>query len=53
MSPRIRSGVYRVLEHPGIVLVYSLGSHASGRPFYAMRFVRGDSLKEAIERFPP
>ena len=25
------------------------GSYADGRPFYAMRFIRGDSLKEAIE----
>jgi formylglycine-generating enzyme required for sulfatase activity/tRNA A-37 threonylcarbamoyl transferase component Bud32 len=39
------------LEHPGIVPVYSLGSYGDGRPFYAMRFIRGDSLKEAIERF--
>jgi serine/threonine-protein kinase len=39
------------LEHPGIVPVYSLGADARGRPFYAMRFVRGESLKEAIERF--
>jgi eukaryotic-like serine/threonine-protein kinase len=39
------------LEHPGIVPVYGLGTHADGRPFYAMRFIRGDSLKEAIERF--
>jgi tetratricopeptide (TPR) repeat protein len=39
------------LEHPGIVPVYGLGSYADGRPFYAMRFVRGDSLKDAIEHF--
>jgi serine/threonine-protein kinase len=39
------------LEHPGIVPVYGLGTYADGRPYYAMRFVRGDSLKEAIERF--
>jgi tetratricopeptide (TPR) repeat protein/tRNA A-37 threonylcarbamoyl transferase component Bud32 len=39
------------LEHPGIVPVYSLGTYRDGRPYYAMRFVRGDSLKEAIERF--
>jgi serine/threonine-protein kinase len=39
------------LEHPGIVPVYGLGTYANGRPFYAMRFIRGDSLKEAIERF--
>ncbi len=39
------------LEHPGIVPVYGLGSYADGRPYYAMRFIRGDSLKEAIEHF--
>ena len=39
------------LEHPGIVPVYSLGHYGDGRPFYAMRFIRGDSLKEAIEKF--
>jgi tetratricopeptide (TPR) repeat protein/tRNA A-37 threonylcarbamoyl transferase component Bud32 len=39
------------LEHPGIVPVYGLGTYADGRPYYAMRFVRGDSLKEAIEHF--
>jgi serine/threonine protein kinase len=39
------------LEHPGIVPVYGLGTYADGRPYYAMRFIRGDSLKQAIERF--
>src|SRR5204863_7507110 len=39
------------LEHPGIVPVYGLGTYGDGRPYYAMRFVRGDSLKQAIERF--
>ena len=39
------------LEHPGIVPVYGLGAYADGRPYYAMRFIQGDSLKEAIERF--
>jgi WD40 repeat protein/serine/threonine protein kinase len=39
------------LEHPGIVPVYGLGTYADGRPYYAMRFIRGDSLKEAIDRF--
>ena len=39
------------LEHPGIVPVYGLGHDADGRPYYAMRFIRGESLKEAIERF--
>jgi eukaryotic-like serine/threonine-protein kinase len=39
------------LEHPGIVPVYGLGTYKDGRPYYAMRFIRGDSLKEAIDRF--
>jgi tetratricopeptide (TPR) repeat protein/tRNA A-37 threonylcarbamoyl transferase component Bud32 len=39
------------LEHPGIVPVYGLGTYGDGRPYYAMRFVRGDSLKEAVDRF--
>ena len=39
------------LEHPGVVPVYGLGTDADGRPYYAMRFVKGDSLKEAINRF--
>jgi eukaryotic-like serine/threonine-protein kinase len=39
------------LEHPGIVPVYGLGVYADGRPYYAMRFIRGDSLQEAIKRF--
>lgn len=39
------------LEHPGIVPVYGLGQYDDGRPFYAMRFIRGDSLKYAIEHF--
>src|SRR5207302_7087840 len=28
-----------------------LGQYADGRPFYAMRFIRGDNLKDAIRRF--
>ena len=39
------------LEHPGIVPVYSLGQESDGRPYYAMRFIEGDSLKDAIDRF--
>ncbi len=39
------------LEHPGIVPVYGLGSYRDGRPYYAMRFIRGENLKEAIGAF--
>ncbi len=39
------------LEHPGIVPVYSLGRHPDGRPYYAMRLIEGETLRDAIERF--
>jgi serine/threonine-protein kinase len=36
------------LDHPGVVPVYALGHKEDGRPFYAMRFVQGRTLHEAI-----
>ena len=39
------------LEHPGIVPVYSLGRDEEDRPCYAMRFIRGRTLDEAIHEF--
>jgi serine/threonine-protein kinase len=39
------------LEHPGIVPVYGLGAYADGRPFYAMRLIRGSSLKDTFAQF--
>jgi serine/threonine-protein kinase len=39
------------LEHPGIVPVYGLGLDADGRPYYAMRFIQGDTLKDMVDRF--
>ena len=39
------------LEHPGIVPVYGMGRYPDGRPYYAMRFVKGDTLKHAIARY--
>ena len=42
------------LEHPGIIPIYGLGTYSDGRPFYAMRLIRGDktgSLMDAIARF--
>jgi serine/threonine protein kinase/tetratricopeptide (TPR) repeat protein len=39
------------LEHPGVVPVYGLGADARGRPYYAMRFIKGDSLKATVVQF--
>jgi eukaryotic-like serine/threonine-protein kinase len=39
------------LEHPGIVPVYGFGTRDGGRPYYVTRFIKGDSLKEAIAAF--
>jgi len=39
------------LQHPGIVPIYGLVEGADGQPCYAMRFIEGESVKEAIERF--
>ncbi|MCI0379249.1 MAG: serine/threonine protein kinase [Gemmataceae bacterium] len=39
------------LEHPGVVPVYGLGTYPDGRLYYAMRFIRGDSLRGAIDEF--
>lgn len=39
------------LEHPGIVPVYGLGRQLDGRPYYAMRFIAGQSLREVISAF--
>ncbi|MEM7473520.1 MAG: protein kinase [Planctomycetota bacterium] len=39
------------LEHPGIVPIYSVGQHPNGRPYYAMRFIEGVRLSDAIKRY--
>ncbi|MFM8284400.1 MAG: protein kinase domain-containing protein [Planctomycetaceae bacterium] len=41
------------LEHPNIVPIHDAGTHGDGRPFYVMRYIRGDTLKQAIQRFHP
>lgn len=39
------------LAHPAVVPVHGLGQHDDGRPFYAMRFVEGETLLDAAQRF--
>ena len=38
------------LEHPNIVPVYAMGVDPQGSPFYAMRFVRGQSLARSVKQ---
>jgi serine/threonine-protein kinase len=39
------------LEHPGVVPVYGLVQDAEGEPCYAMRFIQGTTLQDAIRQF--
>jgi WD40 repeat protein/serine/threonine protein kinase len=39
------------LEHPSIVPVYAMGRFADGRPYYAMRFIKGQSLQEVVDQY--
>ncbi|MEL6110214.1 MAG: protein kinase, partial [Planctomycetota bacterium] len=39
------------LDHPGVVPVYGRGKIEGGAPFYAMRFVDGETLDERIRQF--
>src|ERR1700722_14144786 len=47
----VEAEITGALEHPGVVPVYGLGKYADGRPFYAMRFIKGDTLREAVDHF--
>ncbi len=39
------------LEHPGVAPVYGAGEDPDGRPYYAMRFIQGSTLGDAIDRY--
>jgi tetratricopeptide (TPR) repeat protein len=39
------------LEHPAIVPIYAFGRYEDGRPYYAMRFIEGETFKHAIDQF--
>ncbi len=44
------------LQHPGIPAVYQVGTLAGGRPFLAMKLIKGDTLSEMLAdgtRFDP
>ena len=38
------------LQHPGILPVYELGLREDGRPYFAMRLVKGETLAVRLER---
>ncbi len=52
LTARLRreARVLALLEHPGIVPVHDVGSLPDGRPFYAMKLVRGERLDESAAR---
>jgi serine/threonine protein kinase len=47
----VEAAVTAALEHPGIAPVYGMGLHPDGRPFYAMRLIKGYHLSDDINRF--
>jgi serine/threonine protein kinase len=48
---RIEAEITGRLEHPCIVPVHGLGEDGAGQPYYAMRLIRGKTLKSAIAEF--
>jgi len=40
------------LRHPNIVVVYDFGDH-DGRPFMAMEYIDGETLRQRLARTPP
>ncbi len=36
------------LEHPNIVPIYDIGLNREGKPFFTMKFLRGESLKQIV-----
>jgi serine/threonine-protein kinase len=40
------------LQHPGVVPVYELGRFADGRPFFAMKLVKGRTLDDLLAERP-
>lgn len=48
---KLEAEVTGQLEHPGIVPIYALGYDTQGHPFYAMRFIKGESLSNYIQQY--
>ncbi len=39
------------LEHPGVVPIYGFGTAHDGRPFYVMRLIEGQTMRQRIKQF--
>jgi eukaryotic-like serine/threonine-protein kinase len=48
---RLEAEVTGRLDHPGVVPVYAAGDTDEDRPFYVMRFIEGDTFRNAIDRY--
>lgn len=50
VGPRLRleARILADLEHPGIVPIHDAGELPDGRPYYVMKFVRGQRLDEVV-----
>ena len=38
------------LEHPGIIPVYEFGRRKDGRPYYVMRYLKGETLEQSLKK---
>src|SRR5437016_2338425 len=41
------------LQHPGIPAIYQVGALADGRPFLAMKLIKGDTLADLLKSNAP
>ena len=39
------------LDHPGIASIYGVGHFADGSPYFAMQFIDGSTMTDAVDRF--
>ncbi|TWU24805.1 protein kinase domain-containing protein [Novipirellula artificiosorum] len=45
---RLEAEVTARLEHPGVIPLYGIGETSDGDPFYAMRFIDGQSMDDLV-----
>jgi serine/threonine-protein kinase len=42
-----------ILDHPGVVPIYELGTDPGGNPFFTMKIAQGETLRQRLNRLPP